>query len=100
MWNLALGHLWGWSEAEAPTEGVIGALLAEPFSTGGGRPHLPSDSRGSITWTEPSDRPNANWFDSCGCAAITSGWTLELLEKAHDFQVKKILVTCSEVDKE
>ena len=81
-WNLYLAdmdHLWAWSE-EAPT-GVATTLLAEPFSTGGGTPHLPSDSRGSKTWTPPSDKPTANWFGSVGCAAITSGCTLELLHK-------------------
>jgi hypothetical protein len=78
-----MDHLWTSSE-EAPTE-VATILLADPFSMGGGTPHLPSDSRGSNTWTIPSDNPTANWFGSCGCAAITSGWTLELLHKQkHD----------------
>ncbi|KAG5618711.1 hypothetical protein H5410_018535 [Solanum commersonii] len=25
--------------------------------------------------------PNANWFGSCGCAATTTGWIFELLQK-------------------
>ena len=77
--NLSLAdmdHLWASSE-EAPTE-VAAILLVDPFSMGGGTPHLPSDSRGSKTWTPPSDSPTANWFGSWGCAAITSGCTLEL----------------------
>lgn len=76
-----MDHLCDWSWADPPTKGVDGTLLADPFSDGGGTPHLPSDSSGSKTWTEPSDRPNANWFDSCGCAAITSGCTFELQDK-------------------
>lgn len=47
-WQL-FDHLWGCSEPEAPTEGEADTLLADPFSTGGGTPHLPSDSRGSKT---------------------------------------------------
>jgi hypothetical protein len=47
-WQL-FDHLWGCSEPEAPTEGEADTLLADPFSTGGGKPHLPSDSRGSKT---------------------------------------------------
>jgi len=45
-WNW-IDHLWTSSE-EAPTE-LATALLADPFSIGGGTPHLPSDSRGSNT---------------------------------------------------
>lgn len=87
-------HLCCWSDPAAPTEGVVGTLPAEPFSMGGGTPHFPSDSRGSNTWTPPSDSPTANWFASCGCAAMTSGWTLELLHieiiKDHQGKLKVI----------
>lgn len=47
-------------------------------STFGCKPHLPSDSRGSKTMTLPSVSPIANWWGSWGCAAITSGYTVEL----------------------
>ena len=77
-------HLCAWSELEPPAA-LAGKLLADPLSTSGGTPHLPSDSRGSKTWTAPSDKPIANWFGSCGCAAITSGWTLELLHRKWEF---------------
>ena len=69
-------HRWGWSDAE----GVDAKALDEPFSGGGATPHLPSDSSGSNIWTPPSERPTANILDSCGWAAITSGWTFELLQ--------------------
>lgn len=49
-----------------------------PFPAGGKVPHFLSASRGSSTTTTPSFSPNANWFRSDGCAAITSGCTLEL----------------------
>ena len=52
--------------------------FGDPFSTGGGTPHFPSDSSGSNTLTPPSVSPMANWFGSCGFAAITSGYTEEL----------------------
>jgi hypothetical protein len=69
---------WGWSKATAGGAVVEGTLPDAPFSAGGGTPHLPSDSRGSKTWTLPSVRPMANWLGSWGCAAIARGYTVEL----------------------
>ena len=69
---------WGWSKATAGGAVVEGMLPDAPFSAGGGTPHLPSDSRGSKTWTLPSVRPMANWLGSWGCAAIARGYTVEL----------------------
>lgn len=42
-------HRCACSDPGAPTEGVTAILLDDPFSTGGGTPHLFSDSRGSKT---------------------------------------------------
>jgi hypothetical protein len=63
--------------------------LGDPSSTGGGTPHLPSDSSGSNTWTPPSVSPKANWFGSWGCAAITSGDTEELHQHEKETKWKK-----------
>ena len=63
--------------------------VADPFSTGGGTPHFPSDSSGSNTLTSPSDSPTANWFGSCGCAAITNGYTGELHQHGKKQRKKK-----------
>lgn len=52
-----------------------------PLSAGGDTPHLLSDSVGSITLTDPSINPTANWFGSWGCAATTTGYTDWLLVK-------------------
>lgn len=57
--------------------------LRIPLSTGGAVPHLPSASVGSITLTEPSVSPTANWLASCGWAATTSGYTAWLLQIAR-----------------
>lgn len=67
-----------WSEPEPPAARAVDMLLDDPFSAGGESPHLPSDSKGSNTWTPPSVRPIANWFGLLGCAAITSGYTFAL----------------------
>lgn len=75
----SLGYLWACSDAPPAAVLLAAAPLDDPFSAGGGIPHLPSDSSGSNTWTPPSDSPNANWFASCGWAAITSGCALELI---------------------
>lgn len=48
-------------------------LFSIPLSTGGDTPHFPSDSEGSITLTDPSVNPIANWLGSRGCAATTCG---------------------------
>lgn len=50
-----------------------------PLSAGGVTPHFPSDSEGSMTLTDPSVKPTANWLWSCGCAATTNGYTAGLL---------------------
>jgi len=55
--------------------------FSTPLSTGGLVPHFPSDSVGSITLTDPSVNPKANWFGSSGCVATTSGYTVWLLQK-------------------
>lgn len=52
-----------------------------PLSIGGLIPHFPSDSVGSITLTDPSVDPMANWFGSNGCVATTSGYAAWLLQK-------------------
>lgn len=57
-----------------------------PLSIGGLTPHFPSDSVGSITLTDPSDNPMANWFGSNGCVATTSGYIAWLL---HKFETTK-----------
>lgn len=51
-----------------------------PLSIGGLDPHFPSDSDGSITFTDPSVNPIAIWLGSCGCAPTTSGYTDWLLQ--------------------
>lgn len=42
-------------------------------------PHFGSASAGSMTWTDPSLIPRANWFGSDGCDAITAGYAVLLL---------------------
>jgi hypothetical protein len=71
-------HLGVGSDPWLPDAGPDGTPLAVPLSAGGPVPHFPSDSNGSITCTPPSLKPNANWFGSAGCAAITKGYTVDL----------------------
>ena len=73
-------HLWTCSAAwllAVDDEPVL--PFSSPLSAGGDTPHLPSDSVGSITLTDPSVNPTANWFASWGCAATTTGDTAWLL---------------------
>lgn len=55
-----------------------GWRLDDMLSTDGTSPHFPVDSRGSMTTTPPSVNAKANWFASCGWAAIATGYALEL----------------------
>ena len=56
-------------------------MIHSQISMMGGIPHSRSDSAGSITMTSPSVNPIANWFGSCGLAAITAVYVPELLQK-------------------
>lgn len=45
---------------------VVDGEVLMMASEGGTIPHLRSASVGSITLTDPSFKPTANWFGSCG----------------------------------
>lgn len=54
-------YLWIWSAAGLLVADDVDVLpLGTPFSVGGVVPHFPSDSKGSITLTDPSESPTAN----------------------------------------
>lgn len=55
-------------------------------SIGEVEPQPPPDSAGSMTLTEPSAKPTANWFCTCGFAAMTSGYRSSVLQYStpHD----------------
>lgn len=79
--NAHVFHLWSCSEAGLlAMEGEAVLPFCIPLSTGTATPHFPSDSKGSITLTDPSVIPTANWFGSCGCAVTTSGDRVWLLQ--------------------
>lgn len=75
--------------------------FSNPLSIGGLEPHFPSDSVGSITFTDPSVNPTANWLGSNGFAATTSGCTDWLLHNSTT-QIKKTYImipkTCKLVE--
>lgn len=87
----AVHQPWGWSKLEGAIGEAIEMQLGDPSSTGGGTPHLPSDSSGSNTWTPPSVSPKANWFGSWGWAAITSGYTEELHQHGRKKKIIHII---------
>lgn len=79
--NAHVFHLWSCSGAGLlAMEGEAVLPFCIPLSTGTATPHFPSDSDGSITLTDPSVIPTANWFGSCGCAVTTSGDRVWLLQ--------------------
>lgn len=55
-------------------------------SIGEAEPQPPPSSAGSMTLTEPSAKPTANWFCTCGFAAMTSGYRSSVLQYStpHD----------------
>lgn len=83
-------YRWAWSAVWLLVVDGDGALpFMIPLSIGGDDPHLPSDSLGSITLTDPSLNPTANWLGSSGWAAITRGYTAWLLQYTSKCQTPK-----------
>jgi len=67
VWYNECSYLCAWSGVRLLVIDVDAALPFNiPLSIGGLVPHLPSDSLGSITFTDPSVNPTANWLGSSG----------------------------------